>query len=108
MVYYCLWCETKPKEWFSNWCAECREQKNLNNVYGFDRVLTIMKKCCIRDESQLENKIKKHIKKEDKQGDDQNDYDNPDKIAEDENKEYFLRRKSDKKSKSKSQYDLKT
>ena len=34
-----------------------------NNVYGFDRVLTIMKKCCIRDESQLENKIKKHIKK---------------------------------------------
>ena len=31
----------------------------------------------------------------------------PDKIAEDENKEYFLRRKSNNK-KSKSQYNLKT
>jgi len=98
MVYYCLWCEEKPKEWFSNWCAECREQKNLNNVYGFDRVLTIMKKCCIRDETQLENKIKKHIhiKKEDKVGNDIKDYDNPDKIPEDEKKEYLLRRKSDR------------
>jgi hypothetical protein len=103
MVYYCLWCEKKAKEWFSNWCAECREQKNLNNVYGFDRVLTIMKKCCIRSELQLENKINKHRKDietpvSDKTGNDLKDYDNPDKIPADENKEYFLRRKQPTKS----------
>ncbi len=81
MVYYCLWCEQKPKEWFSNWCSECREQKNLNNVYGFDRVLQIMKKCCIRSELQLEKKINNHKESIDsennKNGDDQKDYIKP-------------------------------
>jgi hypothetical protein len=82
MVYYCLWCEKKPKEWFSNWCSSCREQKNLNNVYGFERVLEILKKCCIRDETQLENKIKNHKEKVDKKdeklyGDDSKDYTAP-------------------------------
>jgi hypothetical protein len=74
-----MWCEKKPKEWFSNWCPSCREQKNLNNVYGFERVLEILKKCCIRDETQLEKKIVKHkdnIDKTDKT-DDQKDYDKP-------------------------------
>lgn len=59
----CKFCESKPVEaWFGNWCSECRQIKNLCNVYGYDRVLDILKKCCIRDEDQLENKIKKHKK----------------------------------------------
>ena len=57
----CLFCEqNKNEQWFSNWCESCRKIKNLANVYGFDRVLTILQKCCIRDETQLENKIKAH------------------------------------------------
>ena len=57
----CLFCESAINEyWFSNWCESCRKIKNLSNVYGFDRVLTILEKCCIRDENQLEKKIKNH------------------------------------------------
>ena len=57
----CLFCESASNEyWFSNFCESCRKIKNLANVYGFERVLTILEKCCIRDSSQLENKIKNH------------------------------------------------
>lgn len=60
---YCILCEKKPVEnWFGSFCPECRQIKNLGNVYGFDRILEILKKCCIRDESQLESKIKNHKK----------------------------------------------
>ena len=57
----CKFCEKEANEyWFGNFCENCRKIKNLANVYGFDRVLTILQKCCIRDETQLENKIKAH------------------------------------------------
>ena len=66
----CKFCETAPTEsWTGNWCSTCRQLKNLCNVYGFERMLEIMKKCCIRDESQLENKIKNHKQLEEKIGD---------------------------------------
>ena len=62
-------CEKQSVEnWFGSFCAECRQIKNLGNVYGFDRVLEILKKCCIRNESQLEKKIDNHRRKSD--GDD--------------------------------------
>ncbi len=58
---YCRLCEKESVEnWFGNFCYNCRKIKNLGNVYGFDRILEILRKCCIRDESQLENKIKNH------------------------------------------------
>lgn len=57
----CCLCEKKSVEnWFGSFCSECRQIKNLGNVYGFDRVLEILKKCCIRDENQLEKKIDNH------------------------------------------------
>lgn len=57
----CILCEKKSVEnWFGSFCAECRQIKNLGNVYGFERVLEILKKCCIRDENQLEKKIDNH------------------------------------------------
>jgi len=59
----CVLCEKKAVEnWFGSFCPECRQIKNLGNVYGFDRVLEILKKCCIRDENQLERKIDNHKK----------------------------------------------
>jgi len=61
---YCKFCESKPVEaWFGSWCSECRQIKNLCNVYGYDRVLEILKKCCIRNENQLEKKIIAHKEK---------------------------------------------
>ena len=57
----CLFCESAPNAyWFGNFCESCRKIKNLGNVYGFDRVLTILTKTCIRNPEQLENKIKNH------------------------------------------------
>lgn len=57
----CVLCEKKSVEnWFGSFCSECRQIKNLGNVYGFERVLEILKKCCIRDENQLEKKIDNH------------------------------------------------
>ena len=57
----CCLCEKKSVEnWFGSFCSECRQIKNLGNVYGFERVLEILKKCCIRDENQLEKKIDNH------------------------------------------------
>jgi len=57
----CVLCEKKSVEnWFGSFCPECRQIKNLGNVYGFERVLEILKKCCIRDETQLEKKIDNH------------------------------------------------
>ena len=59
----CVLCEKKSVEnWFGSFCPECRQIKNLGNVYGFERVLEILKKCCIRDETQLEKKIDSHKK----------------------------------------------
>lgn len=58
---WCILCEQKKVEnWFGSFCGECRQIKNLGNVYGFERVLDILKKCCIRDENQLEKKIDNH------------------------------------------------
>jgi len=57
----CVLCEKNPVEnWFGSFCTECRQIKNLGNVYGFPRTLEILKKCCIRDENQLEKKIENH------------------------------------------------
>ncbi len=81
----CYFCEKEPREyWGGYWCEGCRKIKNLANVYGFDRVLTILTECCIRNEDQLEKKILARQGKEL----------NP-KIT-DEKTEFYLRRKSDR------------
>jgi hypothetical protein len=60
----CKFCEINSCEtWTGSWCSTCRQIKNLCNVYSFERMLEIMKKCCIRDQEQLENKIKNHKEK---------------------------------------------
>mgnify|MGYP003671086498 FL=1 len=57
----CVMCEKESVEnWFGSFCKECRQIKNLGNVYGFPRILDLLKKCCIRDENQLEKKIDNH------------------------------------------------
>ena len=59
----CVLCEKESVEnWFGSFCVNCRKIKNLGNVYGFDRIYGILEKCCIRDETQLENKINNHKK----------------------------------------------
>ena len=55
---YCYFCEKEPREnWTGFWCSNCRQIKNLANVYGYDKVLEILKDCCIRNSDQLDRKI---------------------------------------------------
>jgi len=62
---YCILCEKEPAEnWFGSFCPTCRKLKNIGNVYGFERIYTILEKCCIRNEEQLERKIESQKKKE--------------------------------------------
>tara|TARA_R110002153_G_scaffold49528_1_gene139742 strand:- start:550 stop:831 length:282 start_codon:yes stop_codon:yes gene_type:complete len=82
---YCYFCEKEEREtWGGYWCSGCRQIKNLANVYGYDRVLTILKECCIRNEDQLEKKILN------RKGLELN------KKIVDEESEFHLRRKSDR------------
>ena len=55
---YCYFCEKEPAEkYFGYYCADCREIKNIMNVYGREKVLGIVKSCCIRNDKQIQNKI---------------------------------------------------
>jgi len=55
-------CENEYVGITQTWCKECRKIKNLMNVYGRDRILTILETCCLRNPEQLENKIMKQKK----------------------------------------------
>ena len=54
----CIMCEVNPNQyWGGSFCENCRAIKNLGNVYGYEKILDILKKCCIRNEQQIQNKI---------------------------------------------------
>ena len=54
----CVMCEVNPNQyWGGSFCENCRAIKNLGNVYGYEKILEILKKCCIRNETQIQNKI---------------------------------------------------
>jgi len=54
----CVMCEVKPNQyWGGSFCENCRAIKNLGNVYGYEKILEILKNCCIRNETQIQNKI---------------------------------------------------
>lgn len=59
---YCYLCESEYVGIRNTWCVECRKIKNLMNVYGRERILTILETCCLRNPEQLENKILKQKK----------------------------------------------
>ena len=89
---YCYFCEQEQREcWSGSWCKGCRQLKNLCNVYGYERILDILKECCIRNPKQLEQKILQSKVKENAEEEVKL---NP-KII-DEKSEYYLRRKGDR------------
>lgn len=56
----CYMCEKNQRvSWNDYFCSDCKEIRAIAEVYGWDRITTIVKKCCVRSEEQLENKIKK-------------------------------------------------
>ena len=61
-MWNCYLCEKETCliTWF---CPECREIKNIMNVYGRKELLDIIKTCTIRNKTQIKNKIEL-VKKE--------------------------------------------
>jgi len=61
-MFQCYLCE-KESCYVSYFCDDCREIKNIMNVYGRKEVLDIVKTCTMRNKSQIKNKIEM-VKKE--------------------------------------------
>jgi hypothetical protein len=57
----CSFCNKKEKiyGWGEAYCVDCNKIKNIGAVYGYERILKLLERCCIRDEAQLEKKIGK-------------------------------------------------
>jgi len=55
-MFTCYLCE-KESCYVSYFCDDCREIKNIMNVYGRKEVLDIVKTCTMRNKTQIKNKI---------------------------------------------------
>ena len=55
-MFSCYLCE-KETVMIHNFCSECREIKNIMNVYGRENLLDILKTTCLRNKKQIDNKI---------------------------------------------------
>ena len=59
----CYYCDVNVREnWSDSWCKSCKELKNIGAVYGFEKMLDVVKRCCLRNDTQLENNIKRENK----------------------------------------------
>ncbi len=82
MVFNCLLCENETII-ISRFCSSCQKLKRIMNVYGSEKCLKILEKCCIRDDEQIDRKVEYCKKNASKiygeKADDQKDYINPKK-----------------------------
>ncbi len=63
-MFSCKFCE-KETCYTTNFCDKtCRKIKNIANVYGFEEVLEVLEKVCLRNEKQRQYKINKELKEE--------------------------------------------
>tara|TARA_R110000782_G_scaffold105881_2_gene193907 strand:- start:108 stop:308 length:201 start_codon:yes stop_codon:yes gene_type:complete len=63
----CLFCEIEEKEfWGSYFCGTCKDIKNISKVYSFQKSLEVLRKVCLRNETQLDNNVKRELEKENK------------------------------------------
>lgn len=63
-MFYCAFCE-KETCYTQKFCDKtCRKIKNICNVYGFEEVLEVLNKVCLRNEKQRQYKIDAKLKEE--------------------------------------------
>ncbi len=69
-MFYCSLCE-KETCYINKFCDKtCRKIKNIANVYGFEEVLEVLEKVCLRNEKQRQYKINEKLKDEIEHNDD--------------------------------------
>ena len=63
-MFYCSFCE-KETCYTAKFCdITCRKIKNICNVYGFEEVLEVLNKVCLRNEKQRQYKIDIKLKED--------------------------------------------
>lgn len=63
-MFYCAFCE-KETCYTQKFCDKtCRKIKNICNVYGFEEVLEVLNKVCLRNEKQRQYKIDAKLKED--------------------------------------------
>ncbi len=73
----CGFCEEKPTEGFwKSYCEDCAMLRRMLKLHEPKKCVEILKRCLIRNEDQISNKIKLELKKQDLTDD---SYDKPKK-----------------------------
>ena len=68
-MFYCSFCEMETC-YTQKFCDKtCRKIKNICNVYGFEEVLQVLNKVCLRNEKQRQYKIDAKLKDDSDNGD---------------------------------------
>ena len=53
----CYFCQGAREGWTTYFCNDCTEMSRIVKVYGKKEVLDILRTTCIRNKSQIKNKI---------------------------------------------------
>tara|TARA_R110000796_G_scaffold12500_1_gene41250 strand:- start:207 stop:404 length:198 start_codon:yes stop_codon:yes gene_type:complete len=61
----CSFCQENEKEeyWGDGLCVTCKDIKNISKVYSFQKSLDVLRKVCLRNETQLDNNVKRELEK---------------------------------------------
>ena len=72
----CTFCEEQERESFwKSYCENCAMLRRMLVLHNHKKCVEILKRCLIRNEQQITNKINLELKKEIILSDDQTDYD---------------------------------
>lgn len=64
----CGFCQEQPTDGFwSSWCKDCAMLRRMLVLHEPNKCVGILKRCLIRNEEQISNKIKLELKKQDKE-----------------------------------------
>jgi len=71
----CGFCnENEKQSYWVSWCEDCANLRRMLVLHNPSKCVSILKRCLIRNEEQITNKIKLELHKN---GNDQEDYDKP-------------------------------
>ena len=72
----CAFCNENEREsYWSSWCNNCAMLRRMLMLHNPKKCVDILKRCLIRNENQISNKIR--IELHNKNGNDEIDYDKP-------------------------------
>ena len=75
---FCSFCnENEVEGWLKYYCTDCAMLKRMLVLHDPNKCVNILKRCLIRNEEQITNKIKLELKTQDKELNEDNSYNTP-------------------------------